>query len=337
MGSLLSLLPLDIISIIFIPSAVSYATSANVLFFYLNWVSLIFTHPPLRLEIVGTLIVKCLFYLGPSWVLWAIDLLLLQRDNSSQKKGKREGMKRASTKIATWATFNVILGVFVQTVLEILITKGLRWERPIRTTIMLPLPWDIAFGVIKALLAREAIGYTLHRFILHDTRLPTSLSFLAQKHKLWYHSLPSLGPLTSTYDHPACYIISRFAPTFLPAILLRLHLITYMIYLILISCEEMLAYCDFEIVSSGHLFIILGRIGRQAQRHLESRGKGNFGGSGVMDWLCGTGVAPEDDDDVVEIDIDDLSDDVKQRIRARTRRKGWTGKRESSRIPKSRK
>lgn len=168
MGSFLSLpLPLDILSLIIVPSAVSYATSANLLFFYVNWVSLIFSHSPLRLEIVGTLVVKCLFYIIPSWFLWMVDLLLVQQrveddDGTGKKKKKKERTMWERLKVAIWSTLNVILGLIIQVMLELVISKILKWDRLIRTTIMLPLPLDIAFSIVKAVLLREVRTIYIH-------------------------------------------------------------------------------------------------------------------------------------------------------------------------------
>ncbi|KAI5294417.1 hypothetical protein KEM52_004066 [Ascosphaera acerosa] len=366
LGSLLSLpLPLDLLSLVLVPSAVSYTTSANLLFFYVNWVSLIFTHPPLRLEIVGTLLVKVALYLVPSWLFWVLAVLrfhVLGGGDEAQIKGigagateqskapsQQHGEKQARprTRLALVGSANVLVGLMVQTVLGIVMGHGLQWERRIRTSIMLPLPWEIATGLLKALALREAIGYLAHRCLLHSHFITP---WLARRHRAWYHTLRELGPFAATYDHPACYIVNRFLPAYLAAVLLRLHLITYMLYMALVSSEEMLAYCDFSFVSSGHLFLVVGAIGRQAKRHLDSGGRSHFGDLGVVDWLCGgrgdatapstaaattpaqvtsaSGARPsrtrrhdrdrDRDEEVVEVSIDDLSDAVKQRVRART-------------------
>ncbi|KAI5278744.1 hypothetical protein KEM54_004493, partial [Ascosphaera aggregata] len=177
------------------------------------------------------------------------------------------------------------------------------------------------------------IGYIIHRFVLHGAWLQPS--FLTRKHKHWYHALPKLGPFTATYDHPAAYIFNHFLPTFLAAAILRLHLITYLIYLALISTEGTLAYCDFNCITSGNLFTIAGAAGRQARKHLQNGGNGNFGGLEVLDWICGTKIAPasdagnddDDDDDVVEIRLRDLSNDIKQRVRERANTKRRRGPR----------
>lgn len=69
---------------------------------------------------------------------------------------------------------------------------------------------------------------------------------------------------------------------------------------------------------------ILGGIARRTDAHLLSKGRGNFGPYGLMDWVCGTTV-DEDLLDDVEAEVEEHALQVKagnMLSRARTRGKG---------------
>lgn len=114
---------------------------------------------------------------------------------------------------------------------------------------------------------------------------------LGQRHRSWYHDLETLGPFTASYDHPAVFLLIRFLPTFLPAALLRLHLLTYLIYVGIISFEETITHSGFRFFAQD-CFLVISRIGRRAETHLLTRGKRNFGVWGLLDWVCGTALLP---------------------------------------------
>ena len=79
----------------------------------------------------------------------------------------------------------------------------------------------------------------------------------------------------------------------------RFHLLTYHLYIALISIEETFAYSGYSVLPSS---FILGGIARRTDAHLLSKGKGNFSAYGLMDWICGTTVG------------DDLLDDVETEV-----------------------
>ncbi len=136
----------------------------------------------------------------------------------------------------------------------------------------------------------QVLQYYLHRYGLHSPNSP-----LTKYHEPWYHSLQAPYSLAAHYDHPLAVLLTRFLPTYLPAILFRFHLLTYYLYLALISIEETFAYSGYSVLPTN---FILGGMARRADAHLLSAGKGNFSAYGIMDWICGTTVGPELLDDV---------------------------------------
>ncbi|PGH01377.1 hypothetical protein GX51_05309 [Blastomyces parvus] len=307
------LLSIPMLSYLLIPAMSSYHTSFNIIFFYVTWITLVLSSPPLKVEIVGTCATRILLYLVPSALFFLFDLLLpsaavVIKAQAAQglpvsKKGKR-CWKRA-LKVAGWAVFNLFLGIFLQALVETVLTKVLRAKSAIKVAARLPLPWDIVKDLVFGLAGREALQYVIHRYILHS---PTA--YVAKCHDEWYHSLRSPYPLTAHYDHPLAYLLYRFIPAFLPAATLRFHLLTYLIFLAFISLEETFSHSGYSIMPSR---FFIGGVAHRADLHLLSKGCGNYGSWGVMDWMCGTTVGhtgPLDvgDDDEHEVDIDDVLD-----------------------------
>ncbi|PGH34733.1 hypothetical protein GX50_02412 [[Emmonsia] crescens] len=327
------LLSIPMISYLLIPAMSSYPTSLNLIFFYITWITLVLSSPPLRVEIVGTVAVRVLLYLLPSLLFFIFDMLLpsaavvIKAQGAAglpaTRRGKRGG-KRA-LKVAAWAVFNLSMGIVLQGLVEVVLTKMLRAKSAIRVVTRLPLPWDVAKDLALGFVGREVLQYVIHRYTLHS---PTA--YVARCHDEWYHSLRAPYPLTAHYDHPLAYLLSRFLPTFLPAATLRFHLLTYLIFLALISLEETFSHSGYSIMPTN---FFIGGMARRADLHLLGKGCGNYGPWGVVDWICGTtvdhsrpqleGTDVESDvtiNDVLDAAVDATIDEPKRQVKGlRTR------------------
>ncbi|OAG41996.1 hypothetical protein AYO21_03731 [Fonsecaea monophora] len=321
-----ALIGLPMLSFLLIPTMSSYSTSLNLLFFYLTWSTLVLSHPPLRVEIVATLAVRILFYLVPSLLFLGFDVLAPSVAENFKALGdsalpfKNAGRKKTLllSRIVGWSIFNLFLGVVAQALLELLFTRVLLWPSALRVTTALPLPWDILKDLVQAYLCREMIGYLLHRNFLHDWRHSVPLS---RAHGEWYHALADISapfPLSATYDHPIAYLIRSFLPTYIPAILCRFHLLTYVFYLTLISLEETFAYSGYSTMPTN---IILGGIARRTDDHLICNGEGNFSPWGLCDWFMETSIGDDIIDDMVaEADMHDVPERL-DRLKQRAKKK----------------
>ncbi|EGE78216.1 sterol desaturase [Blastomyces dermatitidis ATCC 18188] len=307
------LLSIPVLSYLLIPAMSSYNTSLNIIFFYITWITLVLSSPPLKVEIVGTCAVRLLLYLVPSALFFLFNLLFPSaagvikaqgiQDLPAAKKGKR-CWKRA-LKVAGWAVFNLLMSIFLQGLVEAVLTKVLRVKSAIRVAARLPLPWDVLKDLALGLVGREVLQYAIHRYILHSPS-----AYVAKCHDEWYHSLRSPDPLTAHYDHPLAYLLYRFIPAFLPAATLRFHLLTYLIFLAFISLEETFSHSGYSIMPTS---FFIGGVARRADLHLLSKGRGNYGSWGAVDWICGTtvghtGSQGEGDDEEHEVDIEDVLD-----------------------------
>ncbi|OJD10470.1 hypothetical protein ACJ73_09781 [Blastomyces percursus] len=305
------LVSIPMLSYLLIPAISSYNTSLNIIFFYITWITLVLSSPPLKVEIVGTCAVRLLLYLVPSALFFLFDLLfpsaavVIKAQAAlglpAVKKGKR--CRKRALKVASWAVFNLFMSIFLQGLVEVVLTKVLKVKSAIRVAARLPLPWDVVKDLAFGLVGREALQYVIHRYILHS---PTA--YVAKCHDEWYHSLRSPYPLTAHYDHPLAYLLYRFIPAFLPAATLRFHLLTYLIFLAFISLEETFSHSGYSIMPTS---FFIGSVARRADLHLLSKGCGSYGSWGVVDWICGTtvdhtGAQGEGNDEEYEVGIDDV-------------------------------
>jgi hypothetical protein len=175
---------------------------------------------------------------------------------------------------------------------------------------------------------RQVFQYYIHRFILHAS----SPNVFSKLHNSYFHSITAPYSFAAHYDNPASYLLFRFVPVYLPSIIFRTHLLTYLLLLSIITLEETLTMSGYTTIPG----IILGGFARRQDLHSEGRGKGNFAPWGLLDWVHGTSIGP----DVVE----DMTDEAeKHQLKERggkalenakeSGRQGlrsWNGRRKSS-------
>jgi sterol desaturase/sphingolipid hydroxylase (fatty acid hydroxylase superfamily) len=171
----------------------------------------------------------------------------------------------------------------------------------------------------------QILSYVLHRYVLHSKN---SKNFLAKYHQSWYHALRAPFPLTAHYDHPLTYIIYTFIPTYLPAMLFRFHMLTYLLYLSIISIEETFVYSGYTIMPTS---FFLGGIARRTDMHLLLGAEGNFGPWGILDWIFGTTVGDTDvEDDIMdELEEHEIEDKMRRAVQSSKRKikAGTSGRR----------
>ena len=291
-GMLQTLVGLPFLSLVFIPVTGSYSTTLNLIFFYITWSTLILSYTPLRVEFISSLVVRLMFYVIPSLALFSLDALIPSAALSFKSKelGKDalplRGASRSDAlkylKIIAFSIFNILLASTAQVLIEIVFVRVLGIRSALRVVTAPPSPVSIVKDLVLGYILRDILTYTIHRYTLHE-----SDSQIARLHETWYHSLPSTFPLSASYDHPLPYLLHKFLPTYLPAVLFHFHLLTYIIYLTLISLEEMWTYSGYSTVPTN---FILGGIARRTDTHLLGDGAGNFGTMGLVDWSMGTSI-----------------------------------------------
>ena len=133
--------------------------------------------------------------------------------------------------------------------------------------------------------------YVFHRYALHAEQSP-----LTKTHANWQHAVPAPFSLVAHYDHPIAYLMHVFMPTYLPAVFFRFHLLTYLLYLAIVSLEETFAYSGYNMLPSA---FVLGGIARRQEKHIMGGEYGNYGCFGLMDFAVGTSIGEDLIDDVI--------------------------------------
>ncbi|KAJ5561860.1 hypothetical protein N7535_003678 [Penicillium sp. DV-2018c] len=298
-----ALFSIPVLSVFLVPVLSSYSTSLNLLFFYMTWSTLVLSHSRLRVEIFSTIAVRFLFYAVPSILFFLFDILtpsaavLVKAQGSAGLPGgrRRRRIRAKELKVAGWALFNLCLGIAAQGILETGLVTVLGKRSVLKVSLRLPMPFEICKGLTQALLGREVLAYVIHRYALHTKENP-----LATWHNNWYHALRAPYPLSAHYDHPLVYLVLKFIPTYAPAIVCRFHMLTYLLYLLLISIEETFAYSGYTVMPTR---FFLGGIARRMDMH-SMRAQGNFGPWGIMDWMFGTTVVDPSHEDERAPDVD---------------------------------
>ena len=166
MGALLSV---PFLGYFLMPSMATYSASLNLFFFYLTWSTLVLSQPPLKVEVVGTLGVRLLFFLAPSILFIIFDTLIPSLAVSLKTQGgsglptrtggvavaKRSKRRPEWYQVIGLSVFNVLLGVAIQAVVELIFTEVLGIRSALKVTTTLPMPWSIAKDLLKALVLRE--------------------------------------------------------------------------------------------------------------------------------------------------------------------------------------
>lgn len=297
------LLSLPILSYFAAPAMTSWSTSLNLLFFYMTWTTLVLSHSPLKIELVGTLAVRLVLWLAPSLVFLLFDTGVPSLAEPIKLYGAASLPRRRAAPLLRQlllAVVNLLLLTAVQAGLSLAVsTLFLRGRPPFRTSTTLPLPWQIIkhIGILYA--AREVLTYHIHRRVLHGGGRGW-LGLPARLHAQYAHGAAARGGASYSLllfaDHPVALALHRLVPGYAPALALRPHLLTYLLFAALTTLEEALAASGYSVVPG----IVLGGIARRTAAHYASGGRGNFGAWGLLDWLGGTSVGPDVVEDLQE-------------------------------------
>jgi hypothetical protein len=271
------------------------------------------TQPPLRVELLGSFAIRVMFYWIPTLLFTAFDLWM---PGLSSDLKIRSG-KRLTGKEYFWigvnGLMNQVIATSIQGAIQFAWSRLLMYKAPvfdIGTT--LPMPWNLATDVVSILAIRECLTYTLHRFILHNSRrFPSLTRFHSIRHK--FAKTPMFA-LKAHYGHPLDYFLLQFLPLYLPAYLLKVHLLTFFLTLSIVSLESALIYSGYDI-----FWGLLGGTVRRMDRHYCAGGeKMDFGIWGILDWVTRTAGGrsrPEEEGGAINVNAEVHKEVNKQRGR----------------------
>jgi hypothetical protein len=171
----------------------------------MTWSTLVWSHKPLYVEIIGTAAFRLFFFLLPALGMLLFDMglpsvaVMLKARGEDALPGKRGRNKVA--KVLGVAVFNVLLEIALQAGVQLLSVFFLR-QSALKITTTLPVPWGMAKHVVYALIIRGCLQYYIHKHFLHSRRKQV----LTNWHCCWHHSLPLPFAIASAYDHPVAYV-----------------------------------------------------------------------------------------------------------------------------------
>jgi len=135
---------------------------------YQTWSTLILSHSPLKVEVLGVLGIRTVFWLAPSVLFLLFDTIIPSLAVGLKTQGgaalptrtggakvKRRNGKPEWYAVAGLSVFNICFTTALQAGIELLLTEILDWPSALKVTTTLPMPWSIAKDVLKGLLLRE--------------------------------------------------------------------------------------------------------------------------------------------------------------------------------------
>jgi sterol desaturase/sphingolipid hydroxylase (fatty acid hydroxylase superfamily) len=162
------------------------------------------------------------------------------------------------------------------------------------------------------------LQYYIHRDLLHGS----AGGPVARLHQTWHHSITAPYAFTAAYDHPLPYLLLRVLPLYVPAVAFRFHLTTYLIMIAVTSLEELFTYSGYSVLPST---IMLKGMARRVDAHMQSRGDGNYGPLGVLDWVNGTTLGGRDvtddlGDEVEKHHVEDRANGMANKLRSKVKK-----------------
>jgi hypothetical protein len=284
------LLSLPVVSYFFSTSLTSWSTSLNLLFFYMTWSTLVLSHSPLRIELIGITAIRTVLWLVPSLVFLLFDTLVPSLAETIKHTGA-SSLPPRNTAYLSRSLGLALLNLAIESALESALSLGLTAAigSPIfHTSTTLPLPWQLIKQLALLFTAREVLTYYIHRYLLHSSQWSPRIT---RFHRGYAHSHRGAPySLLVAADHPLPFLLHRFVPLYLPAAALRPHILTYFVFAALSTLEETLAASGYSVVPG----IMMGGVARRCSAHYSSGGRGNYGAWGLLDWVHGTSVGRGD-------------------------------------------
>ncbi|KAL5114827.1 hypothetical protein ACEQ8H_007320 [Pleosporales sp. CAS-2024a] len=231
----------------------SWSTSLNLVFLSLAWTTVAATYSPLQLEAFAPLFIRLTLYLFPSLIFLVFDIGVPSLSAELKSQGAMGIATRQNG--GPRKMWRVVASSAANVVLVVALQAALE------------------FVVTDVLSMRSLLQIKGSKWRLNHLPVTVPYSFVAN------------------YDHPVCHVLHRFLPLYIPAIALRMHILTYLLLLVLFSLEETLVYSGYSILPST---MMLRAMARRTDAHMMSRGEGNFGPVGVLDWVHGTTLGNKD-------------------------------------------
>ncbi len=142
---------LSVLTMFLLPFMFSLTTNFNFVFFWLTWSTFVLSFSPTRVEILGTIMVRVLFFALPSIIMFLFDEFLPAAAAVCKARGveglpggrKTRNLRMREFKVAGWSLLNLALSIIAQGLMELVFHHAFGWKTMIRVSTILPFPGTI--------------------------------------------------------------------------------------------------------------------------------------------------------------------------------------------------
>lgn len=236
------------------------------------WTTLVSTHNPITIDLLGTLLIQLLFWWLPCTIFLSLDTLLpsFSARHKLQPPAKQPSTADILHSIRICLRNQLLVLVLHATLL--LYTSSHHHHHPPRIRIDPRLPSLAEFSThfLASVLLREILFYASHRALHHP--------FLYRRFHKTHHRFTAPVAFASQYAHPVEHIVANVLPILLPPMLLGAHVLTLWAFLAVQLLETSTVHSGYDFFAGA---------ARKHDRHHE-RFDVYFGGIGLLDWALGT-------------------------------------------------
>lgn len=131
-----------------LPFMFNWTTNLSAAFFWLTWTTFVFSFSPTRVEILGTVIVRVIFFALPSTVMFLFDMFMPAAASVFKRRGveglpggrKTLNLRRREFKVAGWSLLNLAISIVLQGTLELFFRHTLGRKTMLKVSSILPFP-----------------------------------------------------------------------------------------------------------------------------------------------------------------------------------------------------
>lgn len=244
-----------------------------------TWASIVAAHSSEKIEVMGTFLTQLTTYLLLALFFTPLDFSdpLVLRNYGLRAMTKRVKVSLLR-KFGISAFRNQLIAAALHA-LQLALFQRLALPTPIsRVTASIPNFREVFRDIFLCTLGREVLYYYLHR-LLHNPRLYFHI------HKHHHQFAPPLA-IAGHHFHPVDYIITGVLPVVIPAWVLKAHVLTMWLNIILVFTEASVVHCRYNFYEMFDL--------KPTSHDLHHKYNNvNFGVFGAMDYIHGTNFLGE--------------------------------------------
>lgn len=238
------------------------------------WIKIVSTYSPEIIEVTGTLLTQLTTYL-----LLALVFMPLDFSNPFILRNYQLRSTRKPLEFYVWRKFvksalqNQLIVAILHYVQLLMLRRLVFITSLCRITAEIPPLGEVVADIIICTFSREVLFYYFHRFLHH----PLIYRYF---HKTHHQFTPPVA-LAGQHFHPVDYFLTGILPVIIPAFLMRVHVFTMWLNIILVSTEAFVVHCGYD------FYGLLDLKPKSHDLH-HKHSNVNYGVMGIMDYVHGT-------------------------------------------------